>query len=82
MFGFKLIKNGEFEKLTNDLADAKDVINTQMIKIDELNLKIVNLEKQIADLTAPAKVETATVEEKPVKKVRRRSSKKSNKKEE
>ena len=82
MFGYKLIKNVEIDALRNKLADAKEIMSSQASQIVELNNKIKELEGTIANLTAPAKVKSETVEEKPVKKVRRKSSKKTTKKEE
>ena len=82
MFGYKLIKNVEIDALRNNLADAKEIMSSQASQIVELNNKIKELEGRIANLTSPAKVKSETVEEKPVKKVRRKSSKKTTKKEE
>ena len=82
MFGYKLIKTVEIDALRNNLADAKEIMRSQALQIYELNNKIKELEDKIANLTAPAKVKSETVEEKPVKKVRRKSSKKTTKKEE
>ena len=82
MFGYKLIKIVEIDALRNNLADAKEIMRSQALQIYELNNKIKELEDMIANLTAPAKVKSETVEEKPVKKVRRKSSKKTTKKEE
>jgi hypothetical protein len=82
MFGYKLIKTEEYEKLKSDLADANGIIESQTAHIAELNNKIEGLEKVIATLNEATAVKNDRVEEKPVKKVRRKSSKKTTKKEE
>jgi hypothetical protein len=82
MFGYKLIKTEEYEKLKSNLADANGIIESQTAHIADLNNKIEGLEKVIATLNETATVKNDHVEEKPVKKVRRKSSKKTTKKEE
>ena len=82
MFGYKLIKTEEYEKLKSNLADANGIIESQTAHIDELNNKIEGLERVIATLNETTTVKNDHVEEKPVKKVRRKSSKKTIKKEE
>ena len=82
MFGFRLIKTVEIETLRNNLAKFKEIMSSQATQIDELNDKIKALESDIANLTAHANVKNEVVEEKPVKKVRRKSTKKNTKKEE
>ena len=82
MFGYKLIKTEEYEKLKSNLADANVVIADQTKHIAELINKIKEQDAIIANLTELTKVKEEVVEEKPVKKVRRKSSKKTTKKEE
>lgn len=83
MFGYKLIKEVEIEYLKSDLENSNRIIEAQTQRIAELNDKIKSLEITIAELTESkkAKAEQPT-EEKPVKKVRRKSTKKTTKKEE
>lgn len=82
MFGYRLIKNVEIDHLKDDLAHANVVIADQTKHIAELINKIKEQESIIANLTELTKVKEEVVEEKPVKKVRRKSSKKTTKKEE
>ena len=84
MFGYRLIKNVEFETLKAMLKDADLMIEEKKLKIAELLEKINEQEKVIAKLTASAVVKTNKEEksEKPVKKVRRKYTKKNTKKEE
>ena len=82
MFGYKLIKTAEYEELKSNLANANRVIEVQAAHIADLNNKIEGLEKVIATLNEATAVKIDRVEEKPVKKVRRKSSKKTTKKEE
>ena len=82
MFGYKLIKTAEYEELKSNLANANRVIEVQTAHITDLNNKIEGLEKVIATLNEATAVKIDRVEEKPVKKVRRKSSKKTTKKEE
>ena len=86
MFGYKLIKTTEFENLKSQLTDAQINANTQAKRIAELENEVKEHKATIANLTKPtATVKTENVEEKnekPVKKVRRKSSKKTTKKEE
>ena len=81
MFGFKLIKIREIENLKLDLAEAKLQIEEQEDYISELLNKIKHQDTIIANLTSVAKTTNDNVEEKPVKKVRRKNSKKTVKKE-
>lgn len=82
MFGYRLIKNVEIDHLKDDLAHANVVIADQTKHIAELLNKIKEQDSIIANLTELTKVKEEVVEEKPVKKVRRKSSKKTTKKEE
>ena len=82
MFGYKIIKEIEIENLTKQLTDAKEIIVSQTLHIADLVNKIKELEKIISALNETKPVKTDNVEENPVKKVRRKSSKKINKKEE
>ena len=89
MFGYSLVKTAEIENLKVRLTDAQSSIERQAEHIKELESKIEEYETTIATLTAQtAKVKNETAEEKteksdkPVKKIRRRSSKKNVKKEE
>ena len=86
MFGYRLIKEEEIEVLKNKLEDAIKLINEQKDKIIELDNKNKEYEKTIANLTKPTNVKNEKVknenkDEKPVKKVRRKYTKKNNKKE-
>lgn len=82
MFGYRLIKNVEIENLETELAHANAVIADQTTHIAELLNKIKEQDIIIANLTELTKVKEEVVEEKPVKKVRRKSTKKTIKKEE
>lgn len=82
MFGYRLIKNVEIDHLKDDLAHANVVIADQTKHIAELLNKIKEQDSIIANLTELTKVKEEVVEEKPIKKVRRKSSKKTTKKEE
>ena len=82
MFGYKIIKEAEIESLKTQLTDAKGIIVSQTLYIADLVDKIKELEKIISALNETKTVKTDNVEEKAVKKVRRKSSKKINKKEE
>lgn len=82
MFGYKIIKEVEIENLKDELAHANVVIADQTKHIAELLDKIKEQDAIIANLTELTKVKEEIVEEKPVKKVRRKSSKKTTKKEE
>lgn len=82
MFGYKLIKTEEYEKLKSNLADANGIIESQTAHISDLNNRIEELEKVIATLNETTTVKNDHVEEKPIKKVRRKSTKKTTKKEE
>ena len=82
MFGYKIIKEAEIESLKTQLTDANRIIRSQKLHIADLFNKIEELEKIISALNETKTVKTDNVEEKAVKKVRRKSSKKINKKEE
>ena len=82
MFGYKIIKEAEIENLKDNLAHANVVIADQTKHIADLLNKIAELEKVVADLNESKTVKAESTEEKPVKKVRRKSSKKTTKKEE
>ena len=82
MFGYRLIKNVEIDHLKDDLAHANVVIADQTKHIAELINKIKEQDAIIATLNETTTVKNDHVEEKPVKKVRRKSSKKTTKKEE
>jgi hypothetical protein len=82
MFGYRIIKEVEIENLKSQLADANGIIDAQTKHIADLLNKIVELEKVVADLNESKTVKVESTEEKPVKKVRRKSSKKTTKKEE
>jgi uncharacterized coiled-coil protein SlyX len=84
MFGYKLIKEVEIENLKNELANAKADVKRYETRITELENTIEEKDATILRLS-DANVKDEPVEEKPekpVKKVRRRSSKKNIKKEE
>lgn len=85
MFGYKLIKEDEIENLMRQLASANEDVMVQEKKIADLNHKIKEYEKTISNLTKHENVKcekkTESKEEKPVKKVRRKYTKKNNKKE-
>lgn len=85
MFGYKLIKEVDIENLMRQLADSNEEVASQANKIVELNNKIKEYKKIIANLTKPTTVKndnkTEIKEEKPVKKVKRKYTKKNTKKE-
>ena len=84
MFGYKLIKEVEIENLKNELANAKADVKRYETRIAELEKTIDEKDATILRLS-DVNVKDEPVEEKPekpVKKVRRRSSKKNIKKEE
>lgn len=81
MFGYKLIKNEEIENLKYNLDNIMDIVESQMDLIDELHAKISEHEGIIYNLTKQTKVKTDNNEDKPVKKVRRKSTKKTKKEE-
>jgi predicted kinase len=84
MFGYKLIKKVEIENLKVELANAKADVKRYETRIAELEKTIDEKDATILRLS-DANVKDEPVEEnpeKPVKKVRRRSSKKNIKKEE
>ena len=84
MFGYRLIKNVEVENLKSNLEDANFVIGEYKKEIAELNEKINDQEKIIIKLIETANVSNQNEEksDKPVKKVRRKNTKKNTKKEE
>ena len=82
MFGYRLIKNVEIDHLKDNLAHANVVIADQTKHIADLLNKIAELEKVVADLNESKTVKVESAEEKPVKKVRRKSTRKTTKKEE
>ena len=84
MFGYKLIKEVEIENLKRELANAKADVKRYETRITELENTIEEKDATILRLS-DVNVNSEQVEakpEKPVKKVRRRSSKKNIKKEE
>lgn len=78
MFGFKLIKKKEFENLKEELRKAKTISDAQATYIAQLEYMMREMEVKQSELNV--KVEPS--EEKPVKKVRRKSTNKTIKKEE
>ena len=86
MFGYTLIKTTEIENLKAQLADIQITANTQAKYIADLENKNKEQEMTIANLTkSTVAVKSETTEEnveKPIKRIRRKSSKKNNKKEE
>lgn len=84
MLGYTLIKKQEMENLKTQLSEFKEIANVQSQRILELEKKIKEYEKTISKLNKPTKDKSKNegVEDKPVKKVRRKSSKKNSKKEE
>ena len=88
MFGFKIIKSKEIKKLKSDLEaleleleDANETIEAQAKDILKLLDTIKNQDSIIANLTKNTTTDSDVQEEKPVKKVRRKTTKKINKKE-
>ena len=92
MFGYKLVKNVEIENLKEELVFCKKTIDSQDKETVELNKKIREYEIMIEKLNLKIKeqegiisntmvVKNESNDEKPVKKVRRKSSKKNTKKE-
>lgn len=88
MFGYKLIKKSEIEKLKSDLEtleleleDANETIEAQAKDILKLLDTIKNQDSIIANLSKNTTTDSDVQEEKPVKKVRRKTTKKINKKE-
>ena len=84
MFGYRLIKNVEVENLKSNLEEANFIIDENEKKIAELIEKINDQEKIIVKLIETANVSNQNEEksDKPVKKVRRKNTKKNTKKEE
>ena len=88
MFGFKIIKSKEIERLKSDLEaleleleDANETIEAQAKDILKLLDTIKEQEGIILSLSGSTKVKSEITEDKPVKKVRRKNSKKTTKKE-
>ena len=88
MFGFKIIKSKEIERLKSDLEaleieleDANETIEAQAKDILKLLDTIKNQDDIIANLSKNTTTDSDAQEEKPVKKVRRKTTKKINKKE-
>lgn len=83
MFGYKLIKTSKFEAIKIQLDEANNIVDAQATFIAELLDKIKELEAIITNLTDMANAKNENVaEEKPIKKVRRKTTKKDNKNEE
>jgi hypothetical protein len=116
MFGYKLFKKVEIEKLKSNLLEVKGLVDIQKRDINELferlkeiektkydlddvkrivdrhENRIVELDTQIKKTTSqalendvvniPIEVKNVKLEEKPIKKVRRKNTKKNTKKEE
>ena len=82
MFGYRIIKEVEIDHLKDDLAHANVVIADQTKHIAELLDEIKKRDAIIATLNETTTVKNDHVEEKPVKKVRRKSTKKTTKTEE
>lgn len=82
MFGYRIIKEVEIENLKSQLADANRFIDTQTKHVADLLNKITELEMVIDNLNESKTVKDESIEEKPIKKVRRKSTKKTTKKEE
>lgn len=81
MFGYRLIKEVEIEKLQKNLEEYNKIAEAQRSLIAELESKVKEQETTIANLNKTKKVKKDNLtEEKPVKKVRR-NSKKTTKKE-
>jgi hypothetical protein len=78
MFGFKLIKKKEFENLKEELRKAKTISDAQATYIAQLEYMMREMEVKQSELN----VKFEPSEEKPVKKVRRKSTNKTIKKEE
>lgn len=76
MFGYRLIKEVEIEKLQKNLDEYNKIAEAQRSLIAELENKIKEQETTIANLTKQKRVNKDSVqEEKPVKKVRRNTKK-------
>ena len=76
MFGYRLIKEVEIEKLQKNLEEYNKIVESQRSLIAELESKIKEQETTIANLTKQKRVNKDSVqEEKPVKKVRRNTKK-------
>ena len=82
MFGYRLIKDKEIEDLKSELVAAKETIATQSNQIDELVYKVDELESIISKFNKTTNAKSENKEDKPVKKVRRKNTKKNTKKEE
>ena len=76
MFGYKLIKEVEIEKLQKNLEEYNKIVEAQRSLIAELESKVKEQEITIANLNKPKKVKKDNLtEERPVKKVRRNTKK-------
>lgn len=76
MFGYRLIKEVEIEKLQKNLEEYNKIIEVQISLIAELKSKVKEQEITIANLNKPKKVKKeSNTEDKPVKKVRRNTKK-------
>ena len=83
MFGYRLIKDVVIEDLKSQLDDANETITSQMKEIAKLIEQVKERDCIIANLSKEsATVKNEIVEEKPIKKVRRKNTKKTTKKEE
>lgn len=84
MFGYRIIKNVEIDNLKSELANAKETVLSQSNQIDELLYRVKELENTISNFNEMTNinVKNESVDEKPVKKVRRKSTRKKTKKEE
>lgn len=80
MFGYRLIKNEEIENLKSELVDAKEKVAEQSRHIAKLLTTIKEQDSIIANLTLVTKDDSDITEEKPIKKVRRKNSKRTVKK--
>lgn len=80
MFGYRLIKNEEIENLKSELADVKEKSAEQANYISKLLATIKEQDSIIANLTSVTKDDSDITEDKPIKKVRRKNSKRTIKK--
>jgi predicted RNase H-like nuclease (RuvC/YqgF family) len=83
MFGYKLVKKTEIENLKCEiknlkleLAESKKTIDELTKQISELTEKNKKQERETITVVKPVKVKKESVEENPVKKVRRKNTKK------
>ena len=80
MFGYRLIKNEEIENLKSELADVKEKSAEQANYISKLLATIKEQDLIISNLTSHTKEDSDITEDKPIKKVRRKNSKRTIKK--